>query len=130
MKADVTTDSFGNITVLMKGGLNYENTGNLQQELIDLIKTNPTSLITIDMDGVDFVGSSGIGTFVEIVRTLNTQTGRQRVSLSNVKSEFRKVFKLYTMEESWIEVDDFGMDDNETASISHFYNHKNRTFEN
>ncbi|MBY0414420.1 MAG: STAS domain-containing protein, partial [Bdellovibrionales bacterium] len=65
MKAQIHTDSLGNIIVHMSGGLDYENSIPLRQELHELTVKNPTCTITLDMNGLDFVGSSGIGIFVE-----------------------------------------------------------------
>ena len=64
MKAQIHTDSQGNIIVHMSGGLDYENSIPLRQELTDLSTKNPACTITLDMNALDFVGSSGIGIFV------------------------------------------------------------------
>ena len=52
------------------------------------------STVTIDFEEVDFVGSSGIGTFVETLKLLEAP-----IALVNVKSEFIKVFRLYNIQE-------------------------------
>ena len=92
MKAQIRTDSQGNIIVHMSGGLDYENSIPLRQELTDLSTKNPACTITLDMNALDFVGSSGIGIFVETLHILNKN--KAQVKLSNVKTEFLKVFKL------------------------------------
>jgi anti-sigma B factor antagonist len=56
MKAKVRTDSCGNIIIHMEGGLDYENTAPLKNELETLTKENPSSQITIDLNRLDFVG--------------------------------------------------------------------------
>ena len=71
MNAHVRTDACGNITVHMEGGLDYENSLPLKRELEEMVKQNPTSTITIDLNRLDFVGSSGIGFFVETIKVLN-----------------------------------------------------------
>ncbi|MBF0363220.1 MAG: STAS domain-containing protein [Oligoflexia bacterium] len=95
MKAIVRTDVSGNIIIQMNGGLDYETNIPLKNELLSLIKQYPSSTITLDFYNVDFVGSSGINYFVEMVNTLNQKN--LILKLTNVKQEFIKVFKLYQM---------------------------------
>jgi anti-sigma B factor antagonist len=92
MKARVITDALGNITVVMEGGLDFENSLPLRKELETMTKNNPTCDVTIDMHALDFVGSSGINYFVETLQSLEKSVN---VRLSNVKAEFLRVFKLY-----------------------------------
>ncbi|MBF0299428.1 MAG: STAS domain-containing protein [Oligoflexia bacterium] len=95
MQAIVHTDVNGNIIIQMNGGLDYETNIPLKKELFSLIKQYSSSTITLDFYNVDFVGSSGINYFVEIINTLNQK--ELRLKLTNVKPEFIKVFKLYQM---------------------------------
>lgn len=126
MKARVRTDAHGNITIHMEGDLNYENSSPLKAELESLTKENPTSQITIDMHGLDFVGSSGIGLFVDTIKALNEN--KERIKISNVKTEFLKVFKLYDLDLMAVLENEFDTDDTEFLAQS-FANRK-RTFEN
>ena len=96
LKAQIVRDSRGNITVHMKGGLDYESSIPLKQEILDLVKENPTIQIILDMHFLEFVGSSGIGSFVETLKEINRE--RIRVFMKNLKPEFLKVFKLYQFE--------------------------------
>jgi len=126
MKAQIRTDSIGNITVHMRGGLNYENSVPFRQELEELIIENPKSIITLDMHFLDFVGSSGISTFVQTIKELNNiQT---KVRLSNVKKEFIRVFKLYDTEILASIIDDFENED--VPSFSTAMTPGKRPFEN
>lgn len=97
MKADVHTDAKGNITIQLKGGLDYENSGNFQRELEELFNEHPMAVITLDLYFLDFVGSSGIGAFVQSIKRMNDK--RKRIQLSNVKPEFLKVFRLYKFDD-------------------------------
>lgn len=125
IKAQVRTDALGNITVHMNGGLDYENSIPLRQELIQLTKQHPTSTITLDMNSLDFVGSSGIGIFVETLRMLNER--KSHIKLSNVKAEFVKVFKLYNFDAIEMMIEDFESD--ETENMARFSGRKN-TYQN
>ena len=138
MKARVSTDALGNITVHMEGDLDFENNSPLQQELESLTKDNPSSTVTIDMHGLEFVGSSGIGMFVDTIRSINKR--REQIKMSNVnntnlnfignnlKTEFLRVFKLYDMD--FLEIIEDQFDNDETMNLSQRFAGKRRTFEN
>lgn len=126
LKARVRTDALGNITVLLEGGLDYENGLPLRSQLNDLMSTNPLSEITLDMHGLDFVGSSGIGMFVETLQILNTK--REQIKLSNVKTEFMKVFKLYEFDALELMMQQF--DDDETEDLNIRFGNRRKTFQN
>lgn len=131
IKAKVLRDALGNITVHMEGDLDYEHSMPFRTQLTDLVKENPHSKITLDLGGVDFVGSSGICHFVETVTSLNqSKSDHNRLSVSNITKEFKKVFRLYTMDEAELFWDEFEMDSNETSQMSNKYGARKRTFEN
>ncbi len=126
MKAYIRTDAYGNITVHMQGSLDFENIVPLKKELQEMAKNNPTSEITIDMDSLDFVGSNGIGIFVETIQILNEK--KSRIKLANVKTEFLKVFKLYQFDAMQLMVDEFETD--ETENLNKKYGNRKSTFQN
>lgn len=126
MKAQIRTDSQGNITVHMNGGLDYENSIPLRQELQVLTEQNPASTITLDMHSLDFVGSSGIGIFVETLQILNKN--KAQIKLSNVKNEFIKVFKLYNFDAFKLIEADF--DSDETENLNQKYGNRKNTYQN
>ena len=126
MKAQIRTDSQGNITVHMNGGLDYENSLPLRLELQELTVQNPASTITLDMHSLDFVGSSGIGIFVETLQILNKN--KSQIKLSNVKTEFMKVFKLYNFDAFKLIEADF--DNDETENINQKYGNRKNTYQN
>lgn len=126
LKAQVRTDSLGNITVHMEGGLDFENSLPFRQELQTLIQDNPLSSVTLDMNGLDFVGSSGIGVFVETLKILNEK--KSDIKLSNVKTEFMKVFKLFEFDAMEALIHDFDNDDTENLNTK--YGNRRKTFQN
>lgn len=125
MRARVRTDATGNITVHMEGGMDFENIVPLKAELANLTVAHPTSTITIDMTALDFVGSSGISIFVDTVKLLNKK--KNQVKLSNVSSEFLKVFKLYNFDALSLIEEEF---DNDDTDFQGFLGGKRRTFQN
>lgn len=127
IKAHIDRDANGNIIVQMKGDLNYENSSKLRSELKEIVDANPTSDVTLNMQSIDFVGSSGIGQFVQTITAINNK--KTRVRLSNVRSEFIKVFKLYKLTEEDLAfiIEDF--DNDETADLAQRFG-KKFTFQN
>jgi anti-sigma B factor antagonist len=126
LKAQFTTNALGDITVHLKGGIDFENSIPLRGQLETLQTQNPTCSITIDFDTLDFVGSSGLGHFVETLKILNTK--KSQIKLSNVSSDFIKVFKLYNFEalESLI----ISFDNDDTEDLSYKFANRKHTFEN
>jgi anti-sigma B factor antagonist len=131
MNANVLRDALGNITIQMSGDLDYENSMPLRRELNELSTENPHSKITVDLGGVDFVGSSGICHFVETIQIINKDKHESsKVSLSNVSTDFRKVFKLYTAEEAELIWDEMDMDSDDTSNMNSSFGNRKRTFQN
>jgi anti-sigma B factor antagonist len=128
MSAQIRTDSNGDITVHIKGGLDYENGTPLKNELESLLVENPASLIIIDLHALDFVGSSGIGQFVDTVKLLNSDRPGPRLRLSNVTNEFLKVFKLYDENITDFVLKEF--DDDETETLGERFGSKRNRFQN
>jgi anti-sigma B factor antagonist len=131
MKANILRDAMGNITVQMQGDLDYEHSSPLREELNELSAKNPHAKITVDLGGIDFVGSSGICHFVETVQSINVKKDDyNKMSLSNVSQEFRKIFKLYKIDESELIWDKFDFDNDETEGLQSKFGGRKRTFEN
>lgn len=126
LKANVRTDYNGNITIHMEGGLDFENIVPFGEELNELQKLNPFSEITLDMCQVDFVGSSGIQHFTDTLKLL--QQKKANVKLSNVKTEFLRVFKLYDLDPMQLLAEEF--EDDQTWDLAQKFSGKKRTFEN
>jgi anti-sigma B factor antagonist len=126
LKAQLRTDSIGNLTIHMEGSLNYENIMSFRDELETIRKENPVSTLTLDMYSLDFVGSSGINHFVDTIKYFNDNGATLR--LSNVKSEFMKVFKLYDFDAMDILYHEF--DDDITEDLGPRFTGRPNTFEN
>ncbi len=126
MQAQINVDARGDITVKMEGGLNFENSIPLREELESLKFKNPNAIITLDMNNIDFVGSSGIGFFVETIKSINQN--RNLIRLQNVKSEFLKVFKLFNLDAMELIVQEF--DNDETEFLNQNYGNRKQTFQN
>ena len=131
MKANISRDALGNIVIQMEGDLNYEYGHPFRMELQSIQKANPNLNITIDLGGVDFVGSSGISHFVETLKLARTVAPTsQTISLANVKTEFIRVFKLYSLEDAELIAQELDFDNDETDQLNSRFGNRNRTFEN
>ncbi len=119
-------DVTGNITIHMKGALEFENSSVLKQELDYITRKNPNTTVTIDMDCVDFVGSSGIVMFIEMIKEFNKN--KKRVHLKNLKNEFIKIFKIYNLSPIESIIENFETDD--TMNIGPDFAGRKVTFEN
>ena len=129
MKANILRDANGNTIVHMQGDLNYDHSLPLRTELQNIALANPNSTITIDLGAIDFVGASGIGLFVETVKGLKASR-KCNVSLSNVKPEFLKIFKLYSLNEAEYVPDLMDFDNDETENLNTRFGNRPQTFEN
>lgn len=127
MKANILRDANGNIIVHMQGDLNYDHSIPLRNELQTIANENPNSNITIDLGAIDFVGSSGICHFVETVKYIK-ENRKANVNLSNVKPEFLRIFRLFSINEADYVADLMDFDNDETETLNRFGNKK--TFEN
>lgn len=130
MNANILRDALGNITVQMQGDLEYEHSVPLRNQLRDLAQENPNAKITVDLGGVDFVGSSGICHFVETISLLNKENNKKQLGLSNVSGDFKKIFRLYSIEEAELIWDQFDLDDDETSHLNTTFGNRKRTFQN
>ncbi len=129
MKANILRDADGNIIVHMQGDLNYDHTLPLRNELQSIANANPNSRITIDLGAIDFVGSSGICQFVETVKSIK-ENRRAQVSLSNVKPEFLKIFRLLSLNEADYVAELMNFDTDETDTLNTRFGNRGQTFEN
>jgi anti-sigma B factor antagonist len=131
VKANILRDAMGNVIVQMQGDLDYEHSMPLRDQLNEIATDNPQSKITVDLGGIDFVGSSGICHFVETLQIINqTKDEHNKMKLANVSTEFKKIFRLYSIDEAELIWDQFDLDDDETSNLSTRFGNRKRTFSN
>jgi anti-sigma B factor antagonist len=128
IKANILRDAHGDIIVQMEGDLGYEHSHGLRSEISDLVSKNPQSQVTIDLGGLDFVGSSGICHFLETIHIINQDIDFKKIKLSNVGTDFRKMVRLFDKYDAIFE--SFEMDSDETSEMSTRFAARSRTFEN
>jgi anti-anti-sigma factor len=89
------------IIVTMEGKLDFENQDPIRNELTRIAQqankdSTPRKLI-FDLEKLQFVGSSGISSFIQTLKDVNS-IASEKPRFCNVKSEFQKVIKAFDEE--------------------------------
>ena len=91
------------IVVTMDGKLDFEAAGPLREDLTRLMRQNRTDStpkkVIFNLEKLDFVGSSGISSFVQTLREFNLGSPL-KPRYCHVKSEFQKVIKAFDESEA------------------------------
>ncbi|MCC7440824.1 MAG: STAS domain-containing protein [Bdellovibrionales bacterium] len=105
MRAKITRN--GDTAVIrMDGRLDVEVQEPLREKLHQLVRSHiassdsPPKKYIFDLEHLEFVGSSGISTFVQTLRDFNSASVI-RPRYANVKSEFQKIIKAFDEEEAF-----------------------------
>ena len=83
----------GTTIVELSGYIDYETMGPLTQQLEELYKQNSSARVVINLRGLNFVGSSGISSFVKALRMFNRMSSKP--SYCGMKNEFLRMFRLF-----------------------------------
>jgi anti-anti-sigma factor len=103
----------GDITVIaLEGKLDFENQDILRESIINL--TRQGKRVVVDMEGLNFVGSSGITHFIRSLYELQ-ERGMKVPALCNVKSEFRKIISAYDVNR------EFAIHETREAAVTGFF---------
>jgi|GEM_PF-5491462 len=97
LQGQITTTSTGDIVIYLKGELEYSVIKELQENMKNILVQYPSVNVTLDMNSVSFVGSSGIQDFLSTCSRLNDLYNRVRVK--NLKQEFAHLLKIYDFKE-------------------------------
>lgn len=86
------------IVVNLQGKLDFETHLPLRDNLFRLIKESQTDSIPkkiiFDLENLEFVGSSGISPFIQLLKDFNASAPSKPV-YCNVKSEFQKIIRAF-----------------------------------
>jgi anti-anti-sigma factor len=92
------------IVVIMDGRLDFETHVPLREDLIKIMDEARTDSIPkkiiFNLEKLEFVGSSGISSFVQTLKEFNTNAPT-RPRYCHVKSEFRRIIKAFDEEEQF-----------------------------
>jgi len=81
------------VVIKIDGYLDFASTDPLTQSLDSIYRRNTTFPIAIDLNNLEFVGSSGVSTFVKSLRKYNSL--KIKPTYFGVKSEFVKLFRAF-----------------------------------
>jgi anti-sigma B factor antagonist len=108
----IEEQTINNVHVLkLKGRLDAASAKDIREKVISLSQQNQVNLV-IDMEGVDFIDSSGLGSLVSSLRTVNKQGGD--IKISALQDQVRSVFELTRLHRI------FGIYDDSTAAAMSF----------
>ena len=94
LEAKIQTNALGDVTVHLYGDLSYEGQIKLNNEINGIRQSHPHSVITLDLNCLDFVGSSAITSFVTLLTDWHEKEPH-KFKVSNIKNEFLKLFEIY-----------------------------------
>lgn len=84
----------GDLTIVeLSGYLDFEAANPIADSLQSIYSRNTAAPILIDMSKLEFVGSSGIASFVKNLRVFNKL--KMKPAYFGVKSEFVKLFRVF-----------------------------------
>jgi len=84
------------LTVTLEGtSLDAKEAPQFKQEIFDLIRLSQIQKVVLDLHNLNFIDSSGLGSFLSILRQLNTKGGELKIASMN--KSIRTVFELVCM---------------------------------
>lgn len=90
MKQDFIVDS-GRVTVTLAGGMYVEEAGDLRAKLLELLEEGNKNFL-IDMTGLDYLDSTGLGVLVTIHKRALQNNGT--VTLKGLQGRVKELFEL------------------------------------
>ena len=75
--------------------LDAKDSSEFKSKVIELIQANAVNQVIFDLNKVQFIDSSGLGTFLAILRTLHGSGGE--LKLSRMNKPIRTMFELVSM---------------------------------
>ena len=91
LKIQITQTRPGIVTVSPEGSIDANTSSTLESEVRRILAGNVKTLI-LDMAGVDFISSAGIGAVTKAKVTLKRQGGD--LAMINVQPQVKKVFEI------------------------------------
>jgi anti-sigma B factor antagonist len=92
MKSKITNDD-GITLVELSGYLDFESARPFAETITRLYEDDRHAKVVISLQGLEFVGSSGISSFVKAMKSFNIQSTKP--AYCGVKAEFQRLFRLF-----------------------------------
>ena len=98
LRANISKE--GDVTILeFHGKLNFENQAELRANLVEILQSGKQ--VVVDLNGLDFIGSSGVTNFIQTVREVSQETGLTP-RFCNVSREFKKIMQAFRIQQDSI----------------------------
>jgi anti-sigma B factor antagonist len=94
LEAKIHTNALGDIVIHLYGDLSLEGQKKLNLQIMEIRELHPYSKITLDLNSLDFVGSSSITTFVDLLKSWHEKEPH-KFQVENIKNEFLRLFEVY-----------------------------------
>jgi anti-anti-sigma factor len=108
----------GSITILdLEGHIDFESTKPFRDQCMQLMRRSGSDVapcLLFNLGGLKFVGSSGLSSFIQILKELNKLKVKPR--FCGVGSDFKKMFHVYSDGETF---EIFASEDDALKSFSH-----------
>ncbi len=89
---EITCSRRDDVAVMtLVGKLDLANAGNVKQNIKTLLEQGQ-KMIHLDMNGVDFINSSGLGAMVSMMKEIRMHQGR--LTLSNLAPYVKEIFEI------------------------------------
>lgn len=94
---EVRHQNEGSVMVITPEGesLDAKDAPDFKEKVIDLIYTNDSDSVVLNLSHLNFIDSSGLGTFLSILRLLHSRGGE--LKLSGMNKSIRTMFELVSM---------------------------------
>ncbi len=89
----------GTQVLRLRGEIDLENSPQLRERLLDIVQQQPPRMI-VDLTGVSYMDSSGVGTLVELKRNLERSGGR--LVLVGLQPRVRSVFEITQLDKFFV----------------------------
>jgi anti-anti-sigma factor len=88
----------GDITVLhIDGKTEYQNSEKLKEKIHQLYQDHGAEDVLINLSELDFVGSSGLRNFVEVLEEVNA-TASKKPAICGARSEIKRLIEVFSKE--------------------------------
>ncbi|MBS0619474.1 MAG: STAS domain-containing protein [Spirochaetes bacterium] len=87
------TKEVGNtIVAYLKGRLDVHISGEIEKDLMQLSEKNPDSDFVLNLEGIEYMSSSGLRVLVALMRHLKTRN--RKMKLCNMNVAVKKIFEV------------------------------------
>lgn len=83
------------VITLQSDSLDAKDAPEFKQKVIDIIMANHSQRVVIDLSSLKFIDSSGLGSFLAVLRTINSRGGE--LKLASMSRAVRTMFELVSM---------------------------------